>query len=260
MDKANLWAMAWHRTTRLLFSLRGLLALMFTVYMMGAIVFFLDEFMASGTVIGELVALFNARPDLQFQWAFFDSGMSKLVTLFVAPLFIFDSISGDKSGERTGLILARPISRVQYLMINLVSAILAFGIVYFGVLSPGYWAISPSVPELEMGAYFSTMVLMFLLGIVAMSGVMLISAFAKSNLVSFIASFGVMSVFMLPNAMKYSSQAYMDVARATPHYYATYFTTNDITGGDYVLHAVIVLLFAVPFLALTIMKFGKEDL
>jgi len=260
MDNANLWAMAWHRTTRLLFSLRGLLALLFTIYMLIAIVYFLDEFMSSGTVIGELVALFNARPDLQFQWAFFDSGMSKLVTIFVAPLFVFDSISGDRSGERLGLILSRPISRTQYIIINLVSGLLAFGIVYFGVLIPGYWAISPSVPELELGAYLSTMVLMYMLGAVTMTAVMLLSSISKSNLISFIAAFGAMSFFMLPNAMKYSSDVFMDLARATPHYYATYFTTNDIEVGQYILHAVLILLFTIPFLALTIWKFGKEDL
>jgi ABC-type transport system involved in multi-copper enzyme maturation permease subunit len=249
-----------HRTLNLLLSLRGLIALAFAVFMLLAGAFFLDAFMQQGTVFGELMDLFLAKPDFKFQWIFFDSALSKLVTLFVAPLFVFDAVSGDKSGERIGLLLSRPLSRTQYMLVNLASATLAFGTVFFSVMLPGYFLIRQGVPQLTIEAYLATCVLMFLLGFFTICLVLLISTLSKRNIVSFIASFGVMAFFMTPNASKYSSDALMDLAKATPHYYATYFTTHAVDPGLYALYAVVIILFSLPFLGLAILKFRGEDL
>ena len=54
--------------------------------------------------------------------------------------------------------------------------------------------------------------------------------------------------------------AMMTLAKITPHYYASYFTTNDVTAGLYMGHILVIILFSIPFLALAIMKFRKEDL
>lgn len=259
-NRVNFIAMVWHRTINLLFSLRGLIALVMSIYMVIAGAYLLDALGGAGTVYGELLAIFNANPDMRFQWFFFDGALSKLITLFVAPLFIFDAVSGDKKGERVGILLSRPISRVQYMLLNLVSATLAFGIVFFGTMIPGYFMIQPQVPELTAGAYLATTTLMFLLGFFALCVALLISTVARSNLVSFIATFGLFSFLMLPNAMKYSSDALMYAAKATPHYYSTYFTTNSIDVGLYIAFAVVILLFALPFLVLAIIKFWKDDL
>jgi ABC-type transport system involved in multi-copper enzyme maturation permease subunit len=259
-NEVNFVAVVWHRTYRLLFSVRGVIALLMSVYMLVAGAYFLDALMEAGTVTGELYALFIDRPEMKFQWFFFDGALSKLVTIFVAPLFIFDAVSGDRSGERMGIVLSRPITRVRYMLFHLVSATLAFGIVFFGTLLPGYFLIQPQVPELTAGAYLATTVLMFLLGFFALCVALLVSTLARSNLVSFIVSFGLFSFLMLPNASKYSSDALLNLAKATPHYYSTYFTTNNLEAGLFIAYAVVVVLFALPFLALAIFKFRKEDL
>ena len=260
MDKVNFPAIVWNRTFNLIFSIRGLIALLMSIYMVIAGAYLIDVLMESSTVYGELITLFNNRPDMQFQWFFFDGALMKLVTIFTAPLFIFDAVSGDKKGERIGILLSRPITRVQYMLINLISATLAFGIIFFGTLIPGYFAIQPQVPDLTLGAYLATCSLMFLLGFFALCVTLLISTISKSNLISFIMAFGLFSFLMLPNAMKYNSDTFMDLAKATPHYYASYFTTHDITAGLYVGYVLLILLFGIPFLALAIMKFQKEDL
>ncbi len=260
MDDVNLPRVIVHRALSMLVSLRGILALMVALYMAMAGAFFLDMFMAEGSVIGELVQLFNDNPEYKFQWMFFDGALSKLVTLFVAPLFIFDAVSGDRSGERLGLLLSRPITRTQYMFVNFFSASLAFGIVFFGIMAPAFFMISPSIPELTFGSYMATAALMYLLGVFTISFILLISALSKSNLVSFIAAFGIMSIFMTPNASKYTSDAMMAVSKFTPHYYATYFTTHAVEPGMYLLCAAIIILMALPFLALAILKFRSEDL
>ena len=259
-SKINFPAIVIHRTINLLFSVRGIIALLMSIYMVVAGAYLIDSLMEAGTVTGELYTLFNDNPDMRFQWFFFDGAMIKLITLFTAPLFIFDAVSGDKKGERVGILLSRPITRTQYMMVNLASATLAFGILYFGTLIPGYFAIHPQVPELTAGAYFATCGLMFLIGFFTLCVALLISTISKSNLVSFIIAFGLFSFLMLPNVMIYNSDALMNLAMVTPHYYATYFTTNDITGGLYIAHALVILLFSLPFLALAILKFRNEDL
>ncbi len=259
-DKVDFLAVIWHRTYRMLFSVRGLLALLMSVYMLVAGAYFLDSLMEAGTVTGELYALFIDRPDLQFQWFFFDGAMSKLVTIVLAPLFIFDAVSGDRTGERIGLVLSRPITRPTYMLIHLVSAILAFGVIFLGVLIPGYFLIHPQVPELTASAYLATTVLMYLLGFFALCVALLISTLVKSNLVSFIASFGLFSFLMMPNALKYTSDVMVDVAKFTPHYYATYFTTHNLEGGLFIAYAVVIILFSLPFLALAILRIRNEDL
>jgi ABC-type transport system involved in multi-copper enzyme maturation permease subunit len=217
-------------------------------------------FMAEGSVIGELVQLFNDNPEYKFQWMFFDGALSKLVTLFVAPLFVFDAVSGDRTGERLGLLLSRPITRTQYMLVNLFSASLAFGIVFFGIMVPAFFMISPSIPELTFGSYMATAVLMYFLGFFTIGFILLISTLSKSNLISFIASFGIMSIFMTPNASKYTSDAMLAIAKFTPHYYATYFTTHAVEPGMYLLCAAVIILMALPFIALAIFKFRREDL
>ena len=248
------------RAINLLLSMRGVLALLIALYMALAGAYFMDLFMQEGSVIGALMELFNDNPEYQFQWMFFDSALSKLVTLFVAPLFIFDAVSGDRSGERLGLLLSRPITRARYMLVNLFSAALAFGIVFFGIMLPAFLLISPSIPELTFTSYLATAVLMYLLGVFTISLVLLLSTLSKSNLISFIASFGIMSLFMTPNASKYSSDAMMSVAKFTPHYYATYFTTHAVEPGMYLLCIAVIILMALPFLALAILKLRSEDL
>lgn len=259
-NKVNFFAVILHRTYRLLFSVRGLIAVLMSVYMVVIGAYFLDALMQAGSVYGELLAIFNANPDLEFQWFFFDGALSKLITIFVAPIFIFDAVSGDKSGERVGIVLSRPITRVQYMLIYLISASLAFAIVLFGALIPGYLIIHPQVPALAIGPYLATCGLMFLLGFFTLCVALLISTVARSNLVSFLASFGLFAFLMLPNASKYASDALLNAAKATPHYYSTYFTTNSFDGGLYAVFALVIILFALPFLALAILKFRNEDL
>ncbi len=259
-NQVNILRITVHRAMNLLLSMRGVLALLIAFYMALAGAYFMDMFMQEGTVIGALLELFNDNPEFQFQWMFFDSALSKLVTLFVAPLFIFDAVSGDRSGERIGLLLSRPITRTQYMLVNMFSAALAFGIVFFGIMAPAFFMISPSIPELTLGSYMATAVLMYLLGIFTISFILLISTLSKSNLVSFIAAFGIMSFYMTPNASKFSSDAMMSVAKFTPHYYATYFTTHAVEPGMYLLCIAVIILMALPFLALAILKFKREDL
>ncbi|MCK5039180.1 MAG: hypothetical protein KAS16_08795 [Thermoplasmata archaeon] len=258
--KVNFPVIIWQRTLNLLFSVRGLIALLMSVYMVVAGAYLIDMLMESSTIYGELINLFNDRPDLRFQWFFFDGALTKLVTLFTAPLFVFDAVCGDKKAERIGILLSRPISRVQYMFINLGSAILAFSILFFGALGPGYFAIQPQVPELTAGAYFGTAGLLWLLGVFTLCVALLISTMVKSNLLSFIISFGLFSFYMLPNTMKYNSDAMLAAAKITPHYYATYFTTNDVTAGLYIGHALVIIIMCLPFLALAIWKFKSEDL
>ena len=259
-SSVNFIAVILNRTWRLLFSVRGAIALFMSVYMIVAGSFFLDALLQAGTVYGELVSLFNSRPDFRFQWFFFDGALSKLVTIFVAPLFIFDAVSGDKKTERIGILLSRPITRVQYMLLNLISATLALALVFFGTLIPGYFVIQPQVPELTAAAYFATGFLMFLLGFFVLCVALLISTLAKSNLVSFIATFGLFSFLMLPNAMKYSSDEVWAAAQMTPHYYSTYFTPNNLEVGLFIGYALIIVLFSLPFLVLAILKFRNEDL
>ncbi|MFO7618705.1 MAG: hypothetical protein R6W91_03505 [Thermoplasmata archaeon] len=259
-SQVNITRITVQRAINLLLSMRGVLALLIALYIALAGAYFMDLFMDEGSVIGALMELFNDNPEYQFQWMFFDSALSKLVTLFVAPLFIFDAVSGDRSGERLGLLLSRPITRAQYMLVNLFSAALAFGIVFFGIMIPAFFLISPSIPELTFGAYLATAALMYLLGVFTMCLILLLSTLSKSNLISFIASFGIMSVYMLPNASKYSSDTFMSIAKATPHYYATYFTTHAVEPGMYLLCIAVIILMALPFLALAILKLRSEDL
>jgi ABC-type transport system involved in multi-copper enzyme maturation permease subunit len=258
-DAVNLPKIVIHRAIAMILSVRGVLALLVAFYMAMASAFFLDAFIAEGSVIGELMELFNDNPEFKFLWMF-ESALTKLVTLFVAPLFVFDAVSGDRSGERLGLILSRPITRTQYMVVNLASSTLAFGIVFLGIMTPAFLFISPKVPELTFTAYMATVFLMYLLGFFTIAFVLMLSTFSKSNLISFIASFGIMSFLMVPNASKYSSDAFMAISKLTPHYYATYFTTHAVEPGLYLLFAAIIVLFAIPFIALAIFKFRREDL
>ena len=259
-NKVNIPVIVWNRAINLIFSVRGLIALLMSIYMVTAGAYLMDALMEAGTVTGELYTLFMDNPDMKFQWFFFDGALTKLVTMFTAPLFIFDAVCGDKKGEKIGILLSRPITRIQYMFINLGSATLAFSIIFFGTLIPGYLAIHPQIPELTAGAYFATCILMFLLGVFALCVALFISTFAKSNLISFIMAFGVFSFLMLPNALKYNSDGMMSLAKITPHYYATYFTTHDVTAGLYIGHALAIILLCLPFLVLAIMKFRNEDL
>ncbi len=259
-NKVNYPVIIWNRALTLIFSVRGLIALLMSIYMVIAGAYLIDTLMESSTIYGELINLFNDNPDMRFQWFFFDGALTKLVTLFTAPLFIFDAVCGDKKGERIGILLSRPITRTQYMFINLGSASLAFSIMFFGTLIPGYFVIQPQVPALTAGAYLATAGLMYLLGIFTLCVALFISTLAKSNLISFLIGFGTFSFIMTPNAMKYNSDALLALAKFTPHYYATYFTTHEVTAGLYIGYMLVMILFCVPFMALAIMKFKKEDL
>jgi len=208
----------------------------------------------------ELLKLFTPNPDLQFQWFLFDNFLSKLITLFIAPIFIFDAISGDRGDERLGLILSKPITRAQYLLMRLLSASFAFGIVFLPILALGFPAFKNIVPTLTLESYFGTSLLVYLLGFFSMSVGILVSTLTRRSVISFIAMFGLMAFFMLPNAMKYTSDTLSSIAMATPHYYATYFTSRPFDALLCVGFAALIILFSLPFILVTVWKFKKENL
>jgi len=256
-NEIRLRNLVWHSSLRLIFSFRGLIALLFSVFMVAMIGYIYDKLPPA---IFELFRLFTSDPGLQFQWLLFDNSLSKLITLFVAPIFIFDAVSGDRSDERFGLLLARPITRTQYLLTKLLSASLAFGIIFLPTMAIGYPAFMSIVPTLTPMSYFGTSILIYLLAFFTMSVGLLVSTLTKKSIVSFIAMFGLMAIIMMPNAMKYSSGAINDLAMATPHYYATYFTSHVFDALVCVGFAVIIILFSLPFLFVTIWRFKKESL
>lgn len=250
-------SLVWHSTTRLVLSLRGLIALLFSVFMVAMAAFIFDKLPPA---FFELLKLFTPDPDLQFQWFLFDSSLSKLITLFIAPIFIFDAISGDRGDERLGLMLSRPITRTQYLLVRLLSTSLAFGLVFLPTMALGYPAFTSIVPTLTPASYFGTAILVYLLGFFTMSVGLLVSTVTKRSIVSFIAMFGLMAFLMLPNGMKYSSDALSGIAMATPHYYATYFTSRPFDGLLCAGFALLIVLFSVPFVLAAVWKFRKESL
>ncbi|MFH0816676.1 MAG: ABC transporter permease subunit [Methanobacteriota archaeon] len=260
MGEANIARLTLHTARRLLLSLRGLLAILFSLWMVLAVAYLYDSVMGSGSALGELVDVFSTNPQSEIQWFLFDSGLTKLVTLFVAPMFVFDAVSGDRSKERLGMILSRPITRRDYILSKLAGASVAFGIIFFSVMALGFPLYQQKVPELDAGAYFATVALMYLLGVFSMCVVLMLSVLSRNNLISFIAAFGIMSVFMLPNASKYSSSAFMEAAKLTPHYYATYFTTHNLDALLYAGFALAIVAFSIPFLAISVWKFKGEDL
>jgi len=256
-NEVRFWSIVWHSTMRLVFSFRGLIALLFSIFMVAMVALVFDKLPQA---FFELLKLFTPNPDLQFQWFLFDNSISKLITLFIAPIFIFDAISGDRNDDRFGLMLSRPITRTQYLLMRLFSASLAFGIIFIPTIALGYPAFTNIVPTLTPVSYFGTTILVYLLGFFTMSVGLLVSTLTKKSIVSFIAMFGVMAFFMLPNAMKYSSDTLSDIAMATPHYYATYFTSRPFDGLSCAGFAVVIVLFSLPFILVTTWKFRKESL
>jgi len=255
--EVRFWSLIWHSTTRLLFSLRGLIALLFSIFMITMVALAFDKLPQA---FFELLRLFTPNPDLQFQWFLFDNSLSKLITLFIAPIFIFDAVSGDRSDERLGLMLSKPITRMQYLLMKQLSASFAFGIIFLPTMALGYPAFTNIVHTLTPTSYFGTSILVYLLGVFTMSVGLLVSTLTKKSIVSFIAMFGLMSFLMLPNAMKYSSDALDSIAMATPHYYATYFTSQPFDALLCAGFAVVIILFSLPFILVTIWKFRKESL
>ncbi len=256
-NEVRLWSVIWRSTMRLLFSLRGLIALLFSVFVIAMVAFAYDKMPQA---FFELLKLFTPNPDLQFQWFLFDNSLSKLITLFIAPIFIFDAVSGDRGDERFGLMLSRPITRTQYLLVKLLSATLAFGIIFLPTMALGYPAFTKIVPTLTPASYFGTSLLVFLLGFFTMSVGLLVSTITKRSIVSFIAMFSVMAFFMLPNSLKYSSDALSSIAMATPHYYATYFTSRPFDGLLCAGFAGLIVLFSLPFILVAVWRFGKESL
>jgi ABC-type transport system involved in multi-copper enzyme maturation permease subunit len=256
-NEFHLWSVVWASAVRSVFSLRGLIALLFSVFMIGMAAFAFDKLPAA---FFELIKLFTPDPNLQFQWFLFDSSMSKLITLFIAPIFIFDAVSGDRGDDRLGLMLSKPISRTQYLAVKLLSASLAFGIIYLPTIALGYPAFAGIVQSLTPTSYFGTAILVYLLGFFTLSVGLLVSTLTKRSVVSFIAMFGVMAVLMLPNSMKYTSDTLDNVAMTTPHYYATYFTSHPFDGGLCAGFAVMIILFSIPFIQIAVWKFRMENL
>ena len=233
------------------------MALLFSIFMLVMVAYIYDKLPPA---FFELITIFTSDPSLQFQWLFFDNFMSKLITLFVAPMLIFDAISGDRASERFGIMLARPITRTQYLLMKLFSASLVFGIVFLPIVALGYPVFMSIVHTLTLEGYFGTAVLVYLLAFFTMSVGILVSTLTKKAVVSFIAMFGVMAVFMMPNATKYTSDALNSLSMATPHYYATYFSSHAFDAATFAVYAVVVVLFSIPFIVATIWRFGKEDL
>lgn len=256
-NEVHLWMLVWHSTIRSVISLRGLMALTFSIFMIAMAAFVYDRLPQA---FFELLKLFTPNPDLQFQWFLFDNSLSKLITLFIAPIFIFDAIAGDRADERLGLILSRPITRTQYLLMKLFSASLAFGIIFLPTMALGYPIFTNIVPALSPASYFGTSILVYLLGFFTMSVGLLVSTLTKRRIVSFMAMFGLMAFLMLPNAMKYTSDALSGLAMATPHYYATYFTSRPFDALLCAGFAVLIVLFSLPFILVTTWKFRKESL
>jgi ABC-type transport system involved in multi-copper enzyme maturation permease subunit len=249
--------LVWCSTIRLVFSLRGLIALIFSIFMITMVASVYNKLPQA---FFELLKLFTPNPDLQFQWFLFDNSLSKLITIFIAPIFIFDAISGDRGDERLGLMLSRPISRTQYLLMKLLSASLAFGIIFLPTMALGFFAFKNIVPTLTPVSYFGSSILVYLLGFFTMSVGLLVSTLTKRSIVSFMAMFGLMAFLMLPNAMKYTSDALNDIAMATPHYYATYFTSRPFDPLLCVGFAILIVLFSLPFILVAVWKFRKESL
>jgi ABC-type transport system involved in multi-copper enzyme maturation permease subunit len=241
----------------LILSVRGLIVLLFSVFMVTMMAFVYDKLPPA---FFELFRLFTSDPDLQLQWLLFDNSLSKLITLFLAPMLIFDAVSGDRADDRFGLMLSRPMTRAQYQSIKLLSAFLAFGAIFLLTMAIGFPVFTSISPTLTPISYFGTSVLICLLAFFTMSVGILVSTLTRKSIVSFIALFGLMSVLMLPNAMKYTSGSFNDVAMATPHYYATYFTSHAFDPFLCAGYAVIIVLFSLPFILAAIWKFNKEDL
>jgi len=256
-NEVRLGYMIWHSTFRLVFSIRGLIALLFSAYMMIMVAVIYDKLPET---FFELIRVFTNDPELQFHWLFFDNAISKAVTIFVAPILIFDAVSGDRSDDRFGLILSRPITRTQYLLTKLISTFLAFGLVFMPVMALGYPAFDSILDTISPVSYFGTSLLLYLLAFFTLCVGLLISTLTKNSLVSFLVILGLMSFIMLPNASKYSSEAMEDAAMATPHYYATYFTSHAMDGLTYIVFAIVIMLFSLPILFFTIWKFKKESL
>ncbi|MCK4717063.1 MAG: ABC transporter permease subunit [Thermoplasmata archaeon] len=263
-SQVNFSAMIWHRTFRIIFSLRGLIAILFSFYFIGAIAWMLPTITEQGGVIAEIWKTFSS--DLAFSWLLFDGALSKLVSIFIAPLFVFDAISGDKTGERMPIIMSRPITRTQYVLMKLSSGMLAFTLLFLPIMGIGYFVFSGLVEGgLDVANYFATCILFVALAFFCMAVCLLISALVKKNLVSFLAAFGLMSIAMTANASKNTSDALLASAQLTPHYYATYFASpfpepHDLEIMPFLGCLVVIILFALPFLYLTILKFKKEDL
>lgn len=255
--EVRLSSIIWHSSLRLVFSIRGLIALLFSIAMISMIAFVFDKLPPA---FFEILRLFTTDPALQFQWLLFDNALSKLITLFIAPIFIFDAISGDRGDDRLGLMLSRPISRTRFLLVKLLSSTLAFGIIFLPVMVLAYPVFTANILALGPVTYFATSLLVFLLAFFAMSVGLLVSTITKRSIVSFIAMFGLMTFLMLPNASKYTSDEMNSLAMATPHYYATYFTSHAFDVASCIVYAVVILLFSLPTLIVTILKFGREDL
>lgn len=255
--KVRFLNLVWHSAVRLIFSPRGLIALLFSVFMLAMIGAVFDKLPPA---FFEILKLFASDPGVQFQWLMFDNSLSKLITLFIAPMFIFDAISGDRGDDRFGMMLSRPITRTEYLLMKLFSATLAFGIIFLPTMALGYPVFTSIVSTLTPASYFGTSILIFLLAFFTMSVGLLVSEMTKRSIVSFIAMFGLMAVLMMPNASKYTSDAINDLAMFTPHYYATYFTSQPFDGLLCAGFAVVILLFSLPFITLSIWKFRKESL
>jgi len=152
-NEVRLGYMIWHSTFRLVFSIRGLIALLFSAYMMIMVAVIYDKLPET---FFELIRVFTNDPELQFHWLFFDNAISKAVTIFVAPILIFDAVSGDRSDDRFGLILSRPITRTQYLLTKLISAFLAFGLVFLPIMALGYPAFNSILDTISPVSYFGT--------------------------------------------------------------------------------------------------------
>jgi len=247
----------WHTTIRLLFSIRGLIALLFSVYFVGMVAYMYSDL---PDAFFEIYKLFTTDTGLQFQWFFFDNALTKMVTIFVAPIFIFDAVSGDRGGERFGLLLSRPIDRKKYMFNKLISAFFAFTVVFMIIMAVGYPIFNNIVSNLTLASYFGTSLLVITLAWFTMCVGLLISTLSKKNLVSFIVTFGVMAFWMLPNAMKFTSDAFNNAAMATPHWYATYFTSHSMDLLLFIGFAGIIVLYSLPFIYLAIWKFRKADL
>jgi ABC-type transport system involved in multi-copper enzyme maturation permease subunit len=256
-EELRYWPLIWHSAQRLIFSIRGIIALLFSFYFIGIVAWMYNDLPPA---FFELYTLFTSEPGLQFQWFFFDNALTKMVTIFVAPIFIFDAVSGDRDGERFGLMLSRPINRTQYMFMKLISAFLAFTVVFLITMVVGYPIFRNIVANLSLTSYFGTVFLIILLGFFAMCVTLLISTLMKKNLVSFIVTFGVMAFLMMPNAMKFTSPTFDNVAMATPHWYATYFTSHGMDTFLFIGFAVVIILFSLPFLWLSIWRFKKADL
>lgn len=248
----------WAQIRYYLFSLRTLLALLFTLFM----VFFTPYvYKNSPPELFNLLAYWvRERPELLFSWFWFDNALTKMCTILVAPIFVFDSISGERGSGTLEIYLSKPIERKSYILTKIISASIIFGIIYFFSMAVAYFYFGYQDIALSAERFVITAFLLWLLSVFTMSVGVLISLLTKKSVTSFLAIFGLMAILIVPSASKYTSDFLEEISKLTPHYYATYFAVETIEPLTVAAYILIILIFAAIPAVLAILKFRREDI